>query len=883
MSFFRRLRSLFHKETLETEMADEMRHHVELQTDLNLKAGMNAVDARYAALRQFGNVAIIQEQARAVRGWLWLEQFGQDLRYAVRSLRKTPGFTAITVLSLALGIGANTALFSLVDEVLLRSLPVKAPGELVVFRWLSNALPAEGMVGGNVINQASGLPSGTQFPLPIFERLRGAASSMSEVFAFAPLFGLTVATDVQASRATGQLVTGNYYSSLGVSAWRGRTLNPEDDRTGATPVAVIGHRFWRQNFEGDENAVGKVLKVNQLSFTIVGIMPEGFLGTLEAGQAPDVTIALSQEPQLNVNWSWTVRPHIWWLHIMGRLKPSVTVDQARAQLEPVFLQAVREARQMVPSRRKEGSVEPRDMFGLQAGRQGLADTRETYRQPLSILLGIVGLVLLLACLNVANLLLARSLARRREFALRLSLGATGGRVIRQLLTESGLLALAGGLAGLAIAGLGRKGLLQLWPVGDSGSLVIDGRVLGFTVLTSFLTGLSFGLASAWQVARVDLNSVLKGGNATGRGGLRASLTVAQVALSSILLICAGLFIGTLRNLRGIETGFDRTHLLRFQLNAGGAGYSTSQASALFERIRAQLAELPGVQSAAFAGRQGRSPDFRKTMGITLRSGRDFTEQDGTGSPLVALVNEAFVKARFPGESPIGRRYTIRGSSALKTPDRVVEIVGVVGDIREGDARRKIDPSIYVPYSQDPLTFANASFVIRTRGDAGALASDIRRTVRAIEPAISVDELLTEEEQTNRLFSRERLFALLSSWFGGLALLLTCIGLYGLLDHEVTARTREIGIRMAVGAQKHEAVGLVMRSGLGLALLGCLLGIAGALGATRLLGKFLYGIDPADPTTFLAMPTILLIVAGLACWLPARRAAKVDPMVALRAE
>jgi hypothetical protein len=706
---------------------------------------------------------------------------------------------------------------------------------------------------------------------------------VAEVSAFAPLFNLTVATGIRAERASGQLVTGNYFTALGVSAWCGRTLEPQDDRPDAPAVAVLGYRFWQQNLGGDEEIVGKPIRVNQLTFIVVGVLPPEFIGTLETGLAPAVTVALSQEPRLNPMWSWTNRAHIWWLHPMGRLKPGATAKQAQEQLEPVFLRTVQEARKMLPPPRRTAAVEPRDMFRLETGRQGLVDVRHTFRQPLFILLGIAGLVLLLACLNVASLLLARSFVRRREIALRVSLGATRGRIVRQLMTESALLALAGGAAGLMVAWWGRQGLLQLWSVGDSGALDINQRLLGFTLAISATTALIFGLVPAWRMTRVDLNTALKKGSVVTRSGLREGLTVAQVALSTILLIGAGLFIATLHNLRDIEIGFDRTNLLRFQLNAGDVGYSPAQATVLFERIRTRLADLPGVRSAAFAGERGRSPDFRRTMGIPLLAGRDFTEQDGAGSPPVALVNESLAKSRFPGESPIGRQYTIKGSSAMRTPDRVVEIVGVVGDTRDRDLRQKIQANVYVPYAQDPLTFANADFRLRTLGHAEARFADIRRVVREIEPAIAVNDLRTEEQHSDVIFARERLFAILSAWFGGLTLLLTCIGLYGLLAHEVTARTKEIGIRIAIGAQRQEAVGLVIRSGLGLTVLGCLLGVGGALAATRLLGKFLYGVAPTDLPTFLTTAGILLFVSSLACWLPARRAAKVDPVVALRAE
>ncbi len=905
------LRTFFQRRKLDEQLSEEIRVHVDMATEANVAKGMTPDEARYAALREFGNVAGIQEQAREGRGWVWLEQLFQDGKYAFRALRKTPGFAGVVVLSLGLGIGANTALFSLIDEVLLQSLPVKNPEELVVFRWLSNNAPYEGIVGRPLKDPETGLPMDTVLSVPIFTQLRDQASALSDVFAFAPLATLVIRSENLTVAGRGQLVTGNYFSALGVTAWRGRILTPQDDRADAMPVAVISYRFWQHSLRGDEGVLGTVVKVNQLSATIVGILPPDFIGALQAGQAPDVTLALSSEPLLQLGWSLANRPNVWWLHVMGRLRPGMKAEQARIQLEPSFLGALQAARKQLG--KDGGSIEARDMLRLEPGGQGLTDVRQTYRKPLGILMGLAGAVLLLACFNVAGLLLARSTARRREIAVRFSIGATGGRVVRQLLTESVLLAMTGGAFGLLVAWWVRSGLLRLWEVGDSDALVIDHRILGFTFVVSLISGVIFGLLPAWQASRVSLSSVLKGsGPGRPRSRLRDSFTVAQIALSMVLLIGAGLFGATLRNLRGIDAGFDRSNLLLFDANAGEGGYSETQAALLFERIQAQLEALPGVQSAAFAnfalltgeesgtsvridsaqlepgqwyptGVNSVSREFRRAMGIPLLSGRDLTEHDKRNSPPVAIVNEAFAKAYFTTEGAVGRRITFKGSTAFKTEDRTAEIIGIVGSTRYADLRRNAQPMALIPYDQAALTFGGASFVLRVTGNPDGLVNSIRAVVREVGPAILVNDFRTQEGQVDRLFAQERLFALLSGVFAGLALLLTCIGLYGLLSSEVTARTKEIGIRMAIGAQGYEAVGLIMRSGLGLTLLGCLLGIAGSLAVTRLLEKFLYGVAPADSLTFLATAVILLSVASLACWLPARRAAKVDPVVALRAE
>ncbi|SDS56490.1 ABC transporter permease [Opitutus sp. GAS368] len=917
MTLVRRLRSLFTKNKLETEMTEEMRHHVELQTELNGKAGMSPKEARYAALRQFGNVANIQEQTREVRGGVWLEQLAQDFRYAVRSLCKSPGFAAVAVLSLGLGIGANTALFSLVDEVLLRSLPVGKPQELVIFRWLSNNAPFEGLVGRHERDPETGLNSDTVLSYPIFERLRSRASMMSELFAFAPLYGITVTVDHRTKPAAGQLVTGNYFSALGVLAFRGRMLTADDDRAAAAPVAVLSFRYWQQNLGGDEAVLGKVIKVNQVAATIVGVMPRDFIGALQAGEAPDVTLPLNCEPRLRSGvYSFFGRPLIWWLHVMGRLRPGVDITQAEAQLEPVLIAAARDAWNQGGAK-QAGKAERRDMprLRLEPGGQGLMDSRRSYARPLAILVGMVGLVLLLACVNVANLLLARAATRRREMAVRLSVGASRGRIIRQLLTESAVLALAGGALGVLIAWWGRAGLLHLWPVGDGGALSLDGRILGFTVGLSLVTGLLFGLAPAWGSTRVDLNSALKGAGGNEdrrtRPALRGGLTVAQVGLSMLLLIGAGLFLGTLRNLRSIDAGFDRSGLVLFQASAGPAGYSDTQAAGLFERIRERIQVIPGVEAVAFSnyglltGQESSgsivvdnprlpaglyhgatansvSPEYRRTMGIPLLLGRDLSAVDRGGGRAVVLVNEEFARTYFPGESPLGRRITFPGRASIGSTDLRAEIVGVVGNAHSAELRTKIAPTVFTAFAQVSWG-GDACFAVRTTIPPEALADAIRAAVREVEPALPAYDLRTQEEQVDRLFAQERLFAVLSSLFGGLALVLTCIGLYGLLAHEVTARTKEIGIRRALGAQLHEILGLVMRRGLGLAVLGCLIGIGGAFALTHLVSPFLFGVVPTDSLTFLAATVVLLVVAGIASWLPARRAAKVDPTIALRAE
>ncbi len=915
MNSLRRLRALFRKEKLDAEMAEEMRTHLELQAAENVKRGLSADEARSAARRSFGGVEQIKERARDQRGWLWLDQLLQDMRFAVRSLYKTPGFTAVAVLSLALGIGANTALFSLVDDVLLKSLPVRDPDSLVLFRWLS---PNNGLMrstNGYVIKDpATGLRTSTSLSNFIFDRLRadpGQHAVFGDFFAFASVGRLTLDIDHQAELANGQVVSGGYFAGLGVSPHRGRALGADDDQEDAPPAAMISHRFWQRRFAADPAVIGKTIRANNVAVTIVGITPENFHGTLQLGDVPDMTFPLALEPRLNPAFTARHEPLSWWLHLAGRLKPGVTAAQAQARLEPIFVQAARDAWIGQQGAQKLDRLETRadPLLRLVPGAQGLVENRRTYDQPLLILQCIVGAVLLIACTNVANLLLARAATRAKEIAVRLSIGASRWRLVRQLLTESVVLSLLGGVVGVVFAFLGRDALLALRPIGGTDSLALDWRVLGFTLGVSLLIGLVFGLAPAWRATRVDLNSVMKGTSATVRGSrlpLRSVLMVAQVALSVVLLVGAGLFMRTLHNLRQVDPGFNRENLLLFSLDPGLNGYARAQSAALFERVLERVSHLPGVRSAGFSrfpflsgGRRssnisvpGRTlppgvgrevninfvhPAFFQTMEIPLVLGRNFIASDVENSPRVVVVSQKFADKIFPGENPLGQRFAFGGDPT----SRPLEIVGVVRDAHYADLRSELPLIAYTSFAQEPST--QVTFAVRTAGNPRALGAAIRQTLHDIDPEVPLFNLRAQEEQDTQLVASERLFALLTAFFGGVALLLTCIGLYGLLAHTVATRTREIGIRMALGAQVRAVISLVLGEGLRLVALGVGLGFGVALGVMRFVSKLLYGVSPVDPLSLGGAALLLIAVAAVACWLPARRAAKVDPMVALRAE
>ena len=910
MNLFRKLRALFRKEKLDRAMAAEMRFHLDERAEDNRADGLSPEEARYAAQRKFGGVEQIKERARDERHFMLLEHLLQDVRYGLRSLLKHPGFTAVAVLSLALGIGANTALFSLIDDVLLRSLPVKAPQELVLLRWLS-ARPGmyNSLDGSSRPDPATGLISSTSTSYYIFERLRDEPGPFSDLFAFAELQQLNVSIDHAAEIARGQLATGGYFAGLGVNAARGRILTADDDRPEAPPAAVISWSYWQRRFGGSDTAIGQVINVNNVAVTVVGVTPPGFNGALQLGRVPDVTLPMALDPRFNGGRLSLRESNFWWIQIMGRLKPGVTAAAAQAQVEPAFIQAARDG--WAAARVTSGpnpKIEERNnpKLRLVPGGQGMTETRRDYEQPLRILMGIVGLVLLIACVNVANLLLARGAGRAKEIAVRLSLGATRGRIVRQLVMESLLLSALGGLAGILVAWWGRGALLQLSPIEGTGALALNFSVLCFTLGAAVLTGLLFGLVPAWQATRVDLNSVLKGGaggtTVAGRFALRRVLMIAQVALSVVLLVGAGLFLRTLHNLRTADTGFNRENLMLFRVDAFLSGYKGPDGLALFDRLTERLARLPGVKAATFSrhgllsgGRRTASvtvpgqplasqdtlsnvhlvnPGFLAAMEIPLLLGRDVTARDTGTSPLVGVVNEAFVRRFFPeGGSPIGRTFNLR--------DRTIEVVGVARDSAYASLREPMSPAFYQPIRQDPATQVN--FALRTASDPAALVPAIRAAVREIDANLPIFELRTQEEQVTQLVARERMFALLSAFFAALALVLTCIGLYGLLAHQVTARTREIGIRMALGAQLRAVVNLVLREGLSLAIIGVVVGLCAAVSLTGFVSKMLFGVPPVDPVTLAGVSALLLLIAAVACYLPARRASKVDPMVALRSE
>jgi predicted permease len=912
----RRLLMLLRRRQFDAELEEEMRLHREWREQVEIERGLSPKEARYAAQRRFGNELVLREESRDMWGWNWLEHLGQDLRYALRQMGRSPGFTAVVALSLALGIGANTAIFSLIDAIMLKTLPVRNPERLVLLNHVGE--PDSQMMA---VQSDNGSENEAPFSYPSFEEFRARHQAFSSLFGFVSLGKANINIDGQANLAEGELITGDYFSGLGVAPILGRAITDEDEKPSAPRAAVISYSYWSGALGRSPAAVGKGITVNGIPFTIVGVTPPEFFG-VQPGRAVDVWVPLVEEAKLlpyGMSSTPGDRPLFisrdwWWLMIMGRLKPSVTERQATSQLEVLFQQSIAPG---LKSPLKPGAV---PHVRLEPAIRGLDLLRQEFSRPLWILMSIVGVVLLIACANVATLLVARSTARQKEIAVRLSLGAPRARLVRQLLTESVLLAGFGGLLGLAFAYWASHGLVFLMSSGGEPLRVnvrLDRTVLAFTAAVSALTGILFGLAPALRSTRVDLTRALKAsaGNMGGasrrtRLGLGKSLVVAQVALSLLLLMGAGLFVRTLGNLERQNLGFNQDHLLLFGIDPAKNGYAGERLNDFWGRLLARLQALPGARSATMSEMtlvsdvqnhwgisiEGRKPEpgqdmgvdwnnvgpsFFETMGIRLLLGRSIEWRDTASSPKVAVVNEAFARRLLGGENPMGQRFEFKDLFTGASPS--YEIVGLVQDAKYASLRKAPLPTIYLPYSQTPVPPWATHFEVRTAGDPIALVPTVRRVVHDLDPNLPLSDVKTQTEQIGETLVQERLFARVSSCFGGLAVLLACVGLYGLMAYAVRRRTAEIGIRMALGAERRDILRMVIGEALALLVVGLAIGVPLALAASRFVSSRLYGIRPYDPVTLAAASLVLAIVTTLAGILPARHAARVDPLVALRYE
>jgi predicted permease len=838
----------------------------------------------------------------------------RDLRHAVRVLLHAKGWTLVVLLSLALGIGANTAIFTALNAMLLKQIPVRDPDTLVRLRWHGkNDMVTSSSDYGFTARGPNDEPVRTTFSYPMYQQFVADNQSMTDLIACAPYSRVNVVVDGQAEIATAFISSGNYYRMLGVRARLGRTILPEDDAPAAPPAATISSRYWHTRFATDPNVVGRTIRVNNVIVTVVGVIQPEFTGIQQPlAEPPDISFPLALDAQLNTSPgpSRLSQPTYWWLQVMGRLKPGMTAAQVQGNLEGVFQQTARaglaafmqsltEEQRSTRTNRSRAEV-PR--LRVEPGGRGIYDVNTTELRSATILTVIVGLVLLIVCANVANLLLSRAAQRQKELSVRLSLGATRSRLIRQLLTESLLLAAIGGGLGILVAYWGRV----LLPGTAAQAPIVDIRVLAFVLTITFVTGILFGIAPALRATGGDVGAALKQSGRSivaGRSLLGKALLVVQVAISVVLLVGAGLFLRTLQNLRHVDVGFNPENVLLFRISPQMNRYDEKRTLALYKDMFERLAAVPGVRAAALTnpallsgntnitsffvrGRtyaQGQddgihrmvvSPSFFETMQIPIVLGRGFTERDHETAPKIAVINEAAARKYFPNENAIGQRF---GSSVENSGQ--IEIVGVLRDAKYSSVREAAPPTLYLPYVQTRQ--GSAIIAVRTAGAPGAATNSVREAVRQIDPNLPMTDVSTQIEQVERRFAQEKVFAQAYSLFGGLAVLLAAIGLFGLMSYNVSRRTNEIGIRMALGAQRDDVLRLVMRESMILVAAGIAAGVAIAVGASRLVETLLFGLAGTDPVTLIGAVGVMGTVAALAGFLPARRAARVDPMVALR--
>lgn len=898
--FARRLNMLLHRRRFDADLDEEMRLHRELRAQQQAASGISEEDARAAANRRFGNALSIRERSHVAWGWDWLETLMQDVKYGVRAMMRSPGVTVVAISSLALGIGANSAIFSLMDSVMLRSLPVQEPERVVLF--------GDGLDEGI----SDGFPNPWLFSYPFFREMQKRNQVFSDVAAAFSMIDNAhgfVESRTEAEAFQVQMVSGSYFPMLGVRALLGRTLNEGDDNSkGGHPVAVVSYEWWTRVQGRDPAVLGKKVTLGATVFSIVGVAPPEFFGT-KVGTRPDVWIPLAMQSEIPPGFDGYNDQMSESLHLMARLKPGVTNAQATANANLLFQQILRSFAQA--PRTRENLLElDKTHVDLTPMATGFSRLRYMFSGSLRVLMAVVGLVLLIACANIANLLLARSTARARELALRQALGAARLRLIRQLLTESLVLALIGGALGIAFASAASHLILSVVSDGRSALYLdagVDLRLLLFTLAVTVATALLFGTLPAFRATRLNVSEALKDGrNASGgpaKGPFVKALIVSQVATSLVLLIGAGLFLRSLRNLVNVDTGFNRENVIRMTIDASSAGYKQDQLlSAMFQQVEQRVSALPGVRAASFSifsfnegtwnnciWVQGYLHDcptdvqhnavgnsFFTAMGIPLLAGRVFDPQDTASSQKVGIINETAARMFFPAGSPIGQHY---GRSKEHAGD--IEVIGVVKDVKYNNLDEKQLPGDYLPYSQN-VRYLN-EFQVRYEGAAAPVVNAVRRAIHEVDRNLPIGEITTLNQQVERSISNQRLLAQLSAFFALLAVFLSCIGIYGVMSYVVTRRTNEIGVRMALGAGRSNMLWMVLREILILVSIGVVIGAPVTLAGDRLVSKMLFGLRPSDPLTLVSAAVMLLVVAAIAGYLPARRASLVDPMVALRYE
>jgi predicted permease len=898
----RRLWMLMRREQFDADLEEEIRLHLELREQEQIQAGLSPTEARLAASRRFGNATLLQEKSHMAWGWEWLESFVQDASYGSRAMLRSPALTIVALLSLALGIGANTAIFSLLDAVMLRSLPVKEPTQLI----LLGKGTASGITNDFAMTQL--------YSYPFYRRMQAENQVFSDT---AAIFSMTngvhgfVDGRNESEPMNVQLVSGTFFATLGVRAFVGRTLSDADDNSeGDHPVAVISYAWWKRSLAQDPNVLNRTLKLGATAYNIIGVAPPEFFGT-KVGEAPDMWVPMSMVKVVPPNFGGYKENFSESLLIMGRLKPGVSIDEASSNVNLLFRQILLG---FPDAKLSQENLQKLDKTKVPLMRMdtGLSSLRRQFSEPLQILMGIVALVLLIACANIANLLLARSTARSRELAVRQALGARRTRIIRQLLTESLLLALTGGALGVALASVANRLLLRMVSGGPDPmplDVSIDTRLLLFTLAVTVATALLFGTIPAFRATRLRLTDTLKAGRGpqgvSGKNPLAKALVVSQIALSLVLMVGAGLFLRSLVNLNNVDTGFNKENVLRLDIDSSSAGYRADEPReiALDQQIEERVSALPNVKAASFSAFTFHEGSWNSsvvvpgmninenvnvmhnvvgigylaTMQISLLAGRNFSPSDTSTSLHVAIISEHTAKTLLPAGNPIGRRYYLGDNK----PEDEVTVIGVAKDVKFDDLAEEPVNLDYIPYTQHQWDFGD--FEVRYTGAFAPVATAVQQTIHSIDRNLPITRVTTLDEQIARSITNQRLVAQLSAFFGLLAVFLSCIGIYGVMSYVVTRRTNEIGIRMALGAGRSNMLWMVLREILILVSIGVVIGVPVTLAGDRLVSNMLFGLRSTDPGTLVSATVILLIVAAVAGYLPARRASLVDPMVALRYE
>jgi macrolide transport system ATP-binding/permease protein len=916
MSFIRKFIWMSQRRRKEAEIQEELKFHLEEEAAEREQEGMAPEQAKWAARRELGNVTLLQEHVRAVWIWTLLEQFVQDLRYALRVMWASKTFSTLAVLSLALGIGANTAIYSFMDAIMLRSLPVSDPASLVILQWYGPSRWQGGVRRPSVLHTMSGTTYDDDklgsiagiFPYPAFEFFQKNDSLFSSIFAYHRAYELNVVVKGQADIAKGEYVSGDYFSGLAVRPVTGRMIVPNDDQARSPLVAVVSLGFSERHYGGPANAAGQKILINNVPATVVGVTPPEFFGVNPA-TAPDVYLPIRAGVAIEAADPYGTRPeryldqNDYWIEIMARLRPGVSRAQAQAALAPLFRQWV----ESTVTDEREREILP--SLVVQEGAGGVEALRRRYSQPLYVLTTLVGLILAIACSNIASLLLARATARRGEMALRLSLGAGRFRLARQLLTESILLAFLGGVLGVFIAVWGIRFLTVLLANGQTDFTLhanLNWHVLSVTAVLALLTGILFGLAPALQSSRVDVVPALKKLRSTdARSRMRFSLShalmVSQIALSLLMLVAAGLFVRTLNKLQSVEVGFNRENVLLFELDARKAGHKDPEISTFYDNLQKRFSAVPGVRNVSLSQASlitagtgyditvnGAPPDeatrilfighdFLKTMQIPILAGREIEVRDQPGSTPVALVSELFARKNFGDRNPLGQHLLLREGH------RDMEIVGVARNAQYGELKSNAPPVVYIPYNQGFPPPRQMVYELRTAGNPLTLVSTVREIVHQADARVPVTDIRTQVEDINQTINQEIVFARLCTAFAVLALIIACVGLYGTVSYNVARRTSEIGIRMALGAQRGAVVWMVLSEVCVLAAVGLALSVPAAFATSQFLKSFLFRMKPNDPLAMVFAIGTLIISALVAGCLPAWKASRIDPMIALRHE